>query len=100
MAQLLEYHRREAKPAWWEYFDRLAKSHDELLDDPEAIGGLTVDEPERPPLPYKNSFEYTMSFPEQEHKLKAGDEILDQVNERGFTVQQIDDASGRLEMRP
>ena len=98
MAQVLEYHRREDKPAWWAYFARLMMSPDELVEDPEAIGGLTVDD-QHPPLPYKSSYEYTLRFPEQEHKLKAGDEILDQANERGVTVVQIDDASGLLVMR-
>ena len=39
-AHLLEYHRREAKPVWWAFFDRLGKSPDELVHDAEAIGEL------------------------------------------------------------
>ena len=31
--ELLEYHRREAKPAWWAYYDRLAKAPEELQED-------------------------------------------------------------------
>src|SRR5262249_61413829 len=41
--ELLEYHRREARPAWWAYFDRLGKSPDELLEDSEAIAYLVPD---------------------------------------------------------
>ena len=38
---LLDYHRREAKPEWWAYFDRQKKSLDDLLDDTEAIAYLS-----------------------------------------------------------
>ena len=37
LADLLDYHRREAKPEWWAYFDRQKKSLDDLIDDTEAI---------------------------------------------------------------
>ena len=30
LAQLLDYHRREAKPAWWEFFARFEKTDEEL----------------------------------------------------------------------
>ena len=41
--ELLEYHRREARPQWWAYFDRLGKSPEELQEDTEAIAYLAVD---------------------------------------------------------
>jgi len=41
LAQMLEWHRREAKAPWWEYF-RLAELPDEeLLDEKAAVAGLT-----------------------------------------------------------
>src|SRR5205807_2131347 len=40
LAQLLSWHRREAKPGWWAYFDRLGRSDEELRDDSESIGEL------------------------------------------------------------
>jgi predicted RecB family nuclease len=43
MADLLEYHRREAKPEWWAYFDRIGETPDELVDDTEAVGDLALD---------------------------------------------------------
>ncbi|MGH2969587.1 MAG: TM0106 family RecB-like putative nuclease, partial [Solirubrobacteraceae bacterium] len=40
---LLGYHRREAKPAWWEYFARIERTDEQLRDeDAEAIGDLTL----------------------------------------------------------
>src|SRR5262245_37662011 len=49
LANLLEYHRREARPVWWWYFRRGEMLPDELVDDAESIGQLEPDgsEPER-----------------------------------------------------
>ena len=41
LVHLVDYHRREAKPGWWAFFERLKKSLDELRDDTEAIAYLT-----------------------------------------------------------
>ena len=38
--ELLEYHRREARPAWWWYFERLGMTPDDLVEDSESIGCL------------------------------------------------------------
>ncbi|MGZ5362408.1 MAG: hypothetical protein ACXWF3_12465 [Solirubrobacterales bacterium] len=48
LAQLLDYHRREDRPKWWEYFSRLEKTQEQLVEeDCEAMGGLVeVGEPE------------------------------------------------------
>jgi len=39
LASLLDWHRRDAKPSWWEYFARLNASDDELID---ALGTGTL----------------------------------------------------------
>jgi uncharacterized protein len=78
--ELLEYHRRESKPAWWAWFERMAKSPEELVDEAEAIGCLEV---VAGPEPHKRSQAWTLSYPEQEHKLEAGDEVDDPATEKG-----------------
>ena len=41
MFDLLGYHRREAKPAWWANFARIERTDEQLRDeDTEAIGDL------------------------------------------------------------
>ncbi|MCC6223718.1 MAG: TM0106 family RecB-like putative nuclease [Thermoleophilia bacterium] len=72
--ELLGYHRRESKPAWWSWFERMAKSPEELVDEAEAIGCLEV---VAGPEPHKRSQLWTLAYPEQEHKLEAGDEVDD-----------------------
>jgi len=37
LAWMLEFHRRELKPIFWRFFDRLGLSHDELIDDAECL---------------------------------------------------------------
>jgi len=73
LAQLLDYHRREAKPGYWEFFDRLERSGSELTEiDSEAIGGLErIGEPEPLPAPAKSSIQ-SFRFPAQEHKIRPG----------------------------
>src|SRR5690606_25196514 len=40
LAQMLEFHRREDKSTWWEYFSRLELSPEELIEDGATLGGL------------------------------------------------------------
>ena len=69
---LLDFHRRAAKPAWWAMFARQDMADQELIDDAECLGGLTR-VADRPPVPINRSLVYTFAFPEQETKLRVGD---------------------------
>ena len=96
--ELLEYHRREARPAWWAYFDRLGKSPEELLEDSEAIAYLKAD-PRTPPQPRKKSLVHTLRFPIQDHKLRPGHMVHDPATGRSAgEILAIDDTSGVLEL--
>ncbi len=94
--ELLEYHRREARPAWWAYFDRLAKSPEELLEDTEAIAYLDVDRG-TPPEARRKSLVHTLIFPIQDHKLRAGLTVQDPATGRSAgDIVEIDDTSGAV----
>ena len=41
LAQLLDWHRRNDKPAWWDYFRLRKLTPEELVDESEPIGDLT-----------------------------------------------------------
>ncbi|MEX1129739.1 MAG: TM0106 family RecB-like putative nuclease [Vicinamibacterales bacterium] len=43
-AYLIDWHRREDKSAWWEYYRIRDLPESELLDEPKAIAGLVFDE--------------------------------------------------------
>jgi hypothetical protein len=40
LAQILEWHRREDKVEWWEYFRLNAMAEEDLLDERAGIAGL------------------------------------------------------------
>ena len=98
LADLVGYHRREGKPAWWAFFDRRKKSLDQLLEDTEAIALL---EPVPvPPEHDKKSLVHTLVFPEQEHKLRAGQEVEDPI--RGVSagrIVEVDDRARRVRLK-
>jgi uncharacterized protein len=94
--EMLEYHRREARPAWWAYYDRLGKSPDELVENTEAIAHLVGDRG-TPPRPMKRSLVHTLTFPLQDHKLRPGLAVLDPATGRNAgDIVEIDDTSGAL----
>jgi len=96
LADLLDWHRREDKPAWWRYFYVRTLSPAELIGEPDALGGLTggqiVDE-------VKKSVVRRFSFPPQEHRFSAGDTAVDPETERGWPVWAVDDAAGTIELK-
>ena len=89
LADLLDFHAREARPQWWEYFDRQTRFDDELLDDTECMAGLTI---ACPPQTVKRSLLHTFRFPPQESKRKAGDQVVDVATlTSAGTIEDIDD---------
>ncbi len=93
LAQLLDYHRREGRPQWWEYFHHLSLDEEELLDDGDTIGGLEL---RGEPVQVKRSLEYTFRFPPQEHKI--GSLAVDPASERACGV-RVDDERGIVTLR-
>ena len=77
--QLLDFHRRAAKPAWWAMFARQEMTEDELLEDIECLAGLTLDR-DNPPKRVDRSILWTYTYPEQETKLKTGDQVVGRRN--------------------
>ena len=97
MAELLEYHRREARPAWWWFFQRCEMSDDELFEDGEAIGRLR---PAGPPRRAGRLMEYPFGFEIQPHKLAEGDTPCDPATGRGAgTIVKLDEVAGTLMLR-
>ena len=112
LAQLLDYHRREAKPAWWQWFERLERTSAELAEfDSEAIGELNpIGEAVALPKPSR-SFVQRFSFPAQDHKVRAGkfadphscgiDPETGESDHKAKTVDvlDVDDAAGELRLK-
>ncbi|HEX6701507.1 MAG TPA: TM0106 family RecB-like putative nuclease [Gaiellaceae bacterium] len=93
LANPLEYHRREEKPQWWEYFHHRSLDEEELIEDGDTIGGIElVGDPELD----RRSLVYTLRFPPQEHKI--GREGVDPATEKSYGV-RIDDERGLITLR-
>ena len=91
LVHLLEFHRRESKPTWWNIFDRQNKYTHEIIEDIECLGGLKL-----ATHPYKKNtaFFHVYHFPQQETKLKKRNRIL---NVR--TIKQVGSISNIYEMK-
>ncbi len=99
LANLMAYHRREEKPAWWEYYDR-CENVDELLEfDKTAIAGLKLRE-DIAPYKIKQSTVYSYGFPDQLHKMAAGDEVDNpRTHKRAGVIVSINDDENLLELK-
>lgn len=98
LSQLLEFHRREAKPAWWAQFARAEMSEEELIDDAECIGGLRSDG--RPPRADKRSLIYGFRFPPQDFKMRVGDKpVRAGTLEPAGEIVALDEQSGTIELK-
>lgn len=82
LSQLLEWHRREDKAIWWEYFRLIELSDEELLDERNAIGKLQF--VERLDEVGRGSVIDRYCFPHQETKLHEGNDVL--ASETGTRV--------------
>jgi len=75
---LLEFHRREAKPKWWAMYNRQGQSAEELMEDPECLGGL-VSDPDDAPYPVKSSIVFPFRFSPQDFKFGKGNRCYHSV---------------------
>jgi len=96
---LLEFHRRESKPAWWAVFSRQDLPFAELLEDAECLAGLEA-HPDLPPWADKKSVVYPFRFPAQDFKLKVGDQPKRAGTlESAGTVVSIDEDESFIELK-
>lgn len=89
LAQMLEWHRREEKSSWWEYFRLCGLTDEELIEDRSALGGLVYDgEHGRE----NRSIIHRYRFPQQEHAIDRARTVHDPRTRAGCgTVVGIDE---------
>lgn len=91
--EMLSFHKRANKPAWWALFARAVALEEELLDDVEAIAGMTAITPPKQLGP--DSWQCAYAYPEQEFKLKSGDDVI--LARTGWGVSELEiDEDGKL----
>jgi predicted RecB family nuclease len=98
LAQLLLYHRREEKPVWWKFFDKIGRTSEELQErDSDAIGAL---EPAGPAIGSGQSLVYPFTFPAQQHHLGPGDSVWDPATGGpAGKIESLDEEAGTLSLR-
>ena len=96
VAGLLEFHVREQKPVWWEYFDRRKSSPEELFEDQECL--VNLKRTSKPPfkINYSTAFEYEFD-PDQETKIQEGDNCRFLFDAKtNVHIETIDRATGKV----
>ena len=102
LADLLEFQRRDEKPAWWEYFELRQTDDEALLASRKALAGLAYkgQETDASGVPTKlgHRFVHRFTFPPQDHGFEPGNKLHDP---REFQVQTVvnDDGTTGTKMK-
>ncbi len=96
LANILDWHRRELKSAWWEYFRLSDLSADELRDERAGLSGLELvglvgGKPRTPIHRYR--------FPAQETELRGGEELKSLGGASFGTLEAIAFADWTIDIR-
>jgi len=95
LANLLDWHRRESKADWWEYFRLKDMTDEDLLDERGAVSGLRF--VERLGVQRKIPTD-RYSFERQETGIRAGDKVCER-GERVGEVIAIDIAARTIDIK-
>ena len=101
LAQLLNWHRREAKSFWWRYFYLVEELTDEeRLEESDALSGLTFEDSWPDPRPRARSTIYRFRFPPQDHAIREDDSPHDPGTAKAAgKVVFLDDEEGLIDLR-
>lgn len=103
LAACVGWHRREARPAWWEYFRFTELLTEELVADPKALGDLgepehvgdILDKRGRP-----SSRIWRYPIPTQDYTGRRGDQLPDVDSHASVgTLHDVDPVAGWVEFR-
>jgi predicted RecB family nuclease len=97
LAHMMEFHRREDKAAWWEYFRLRDLEAHELADERRALTGLEFTaaievKGARTPL-------HRYRFPPQEIDARKGDDARDTQGEKVGTVEAVNLAERTIDIK-
>lgn len=103
LAYLVDFHHREEKAEWWEFFRLRDLPDDELLDEPKAIAGLecvacveqVVGKHGRP----TGSAIHRYRFPPQEVELKEGDKLRPSDGSHFAQIKHLDRTAGIVDVK-
>ncbi|WP_324273561.1 TM0106 family RecB-like putative nuclease [Blastococcus brunescens] len=96
LGDLVGWHRREDRPAWWEVYRLQDLDAEELERDGTALGGLSF---VRYLGPEKRSYLYEYSFPVQDTKVSTGEGLDVDTAKKVGEVFEFDATAGRLVLK-
>ena len=101
LAQLLNWHRREAKSFWWRYFYLVNEvTEEERLEERDALAMLRLDSSRPDPAPRARSTIHRFLFPPQEHAIKLDSNPRDPETGKSVgTVVFLDDERGVIDIK-
>jgi uncharacterized protein len=99
LAHLLDFHRREAKAPWWEFFRLRELTDEELFDERAAVAGLRF--VRRLGITKKGIPTDRYSYPPQETEIRSGDELYlsDATGTTFGIVEGVDRAAHTLDIK-
>jgi predicted RecB family nuclease len=97
LGDLVGWHRREDRPAWWEVFRLKTLDREDLIEDGTALGGLSEPTYLRAE---KRSHLFEFSFPPQETKLSVGNDVRDTATALpAGSLFELDALAGRVVLK-
>ena len=103
LAYLLDWHRREDKASWWDYFRLLDLPEEDLFDEPRAIAGLEFVERVEAILSKKGkptgSVIDRYRYPTQEMEIRRGHELKLKTEEKFGEVVRVNRAEHSIDIR-
>ena len=103
LAYLLDWHRREDKASWWEYFRLRDLPEEELFDEPQAIADLEFAQRVEIILSKKGkptgSVIDRYRYPTQEMEVRRGDELKLKTEEKFGEVVHVNRAERSIDIR-
>ncbi|MBX3032011.1 MAG: TM0106 family RecB-like putative nuclease [Chloroflexi bacterium] len=96
VAQLIDWHRREAKALWWRFYAVQEMTDEELMEDREAIASVTY---EGVTGSVKRSLIHRYRFAPQENRVRDGAEVRDPATGKVLgKIWDIDQIEGWFEL--
>ena len=95
LAHMMEFHRREDKAGWWEYFRLLDLEEADLSDERRALTGLAFEEvvdPKRAPL-------QRYRFPPQDLDARPRDDVYDREGNKIGKVEAVNYAARTIDIK-
>jgi len=96
LAQMLEWHRREERVIWWEYFRLRDLTDEEMLDERSAIAGLRL---MKRLEKVNKSYVDRYSYPRQETDVRVGDDLKTSLVDKGRYGEVVANRKLRTKMR-